>query len=229
VAAEGGPRYELLRGVDTHKDQAYVLSVLGQSQLAHALFPVGEYTKPQIRQLARDYGLPVAERAESQDLCFLADNDYRRFLRQHAQQAIAPGPIVRRGGEVVGTHTGLPFYTIGQRKGIGVTGPEPLYVLGTRPESNALVVGTAAELGHGRLRAASVNWISGSTPAEAVRAAVKIRYKAAPAAATVTPLPERQAEVAFDQPLRDISPGQAAVFYDDEVCLGGGIIQRDQT
>jgi tRNA-specific 2-thiouridylase len=227
VESGTGTRYELLTGVDTHKDQAYVLSVLGQAQLAHALFPVGDYTKPQIRELARDFKLPVAERPESQDLCFLADNDYRRFLRQHAGAAITPGPIVRRGGQVVGQHEGLPFYTVGQRKGLGVPGPEALYVLGARPETNTLVVGTAAELGRSRLRAARVNWISGEAPGGPARAAVKIRYKATPAQATVTPLPGQEAEAVFDQPLRDITPGQAAVFYAGEVCLGGGIIQRD--
>jgi tRNA-specific 2-thiouridylase len=220
--------YRLLKSIDDHKDQSYVLSVMGQRQLAHALFPVGEHSKPQIRQMAREFGLPVAERAESQDLCFLADNDYRRFLRDRAGGAIQPGPIVRGDGTVIGEHSGLPFYTIGQRKGIRVNGPEPLYVIGTRPESNALVVGPAAELGADRLTAGRVNWIAGEPPASPRRAEVKIRYKAAPVVATVTPLPGARVEVAFDQPLRDITPGQAAVFYDGDVCLGGGIILREQ-
>jgi len=220
-------RYELLAGADPRKDQSYVLSVMGQAQLRHAMFPVGNYTKPEIRQLARDYGLPVAERAESQDLCFLADNDYRRFLRDHAGEAIQPGPIVRPDGTVVGAHTGLAYYTVGQRKGIGVAGPEALYVLGTRPEANALVVGPAEELGDDHLTAARVNWVAGTPPAGPFRAEVKIRYKAAPAWATVTPLPGRRAAVSFDGRLRDITPGQAAVFYDGAICLGGGIIQRE--
>jgi tRNA-specific 2-thiouridylase len=188
---------------------------------------VGYYTKPEIRQLARDFMLPVAERPESQDLCFLADNDYRRFLRDHAGGAIVPGPIVRRDGRVVGQHTGLPFYTIGQRKGIGVAGGEPLYVIGTNPATNTLVVGTAGELGRNGLVAERVNWVSGAAPEGPVRAEVKIRYKARPAWATVSSLPAHRAEVAFDAPLRDISPGQAAVFYQGEVCLGGGIIERE--
>ena len=217
---------QLLKGVDEKKDQSYVLSVMGQAQLAHALFPVGEYTKPQVRELARTFNLPVAERAESQDLCFLADNDYRRFLTKHAGGNIRPGPIVRRDGRVIGEHSGLPFYTIGQRKGIGIAAPEPLYVIGTQPEANALVVGTADELGSDRLTAMRVNWVSGSLPASPIRAEVKIRYKAAPAWAAVTPLAGHRAEAVFDQRLRDITPGQAAVFYDGEVCLGGGIIER---
>lgn len=221
--------YQLLKGLDDKKDQSYVLSVMGQAQLQHALFPVGGFTKPQIRDLAREFNLPVAERPESQDLCFLADNDYRRFLTEHAASgAIRPGPIARGDGTIVGEHTGLPFYTIGQRKGIGVSSPEPLYVIGTRPETNTLIVGGAEELGSDRLTAARVNWVSGQPPAGPIRAQVKIRYKAAPAWATLTPLPDRRVDVVFEQRLRDITPGQAAVFYADggEVCLGGGIIQR---
>jgi len=221
-----GGEVQLLKGVDEKKDQSYVLSVMGQEQLAHALFPVGDYTKPQIREMAREFNLPVAERPESQDLCFLADNDYRRFISEHAGAAVQPGPIVRQDGMVVGEHSGLPFYTIGQRKGIGIAASEALYVIGTAPERNALIVGTAAELGSDRLRAIRVNWVSGSPPASPLRAQVKIRYKAAPAWATVTPLEGNQAEVAFENRMRDITPGQAAVFYADEVCLGGGIIQR---
>jgi tRNA-specific 2-thiouridylase len=221
--------YELLKGVDDRKDQSYVLSVMGQSQLRHAVFPVGGYTKPAIRQMARDFGLPVADRAESQDLCFLADNDYRRFLGEHAPDSIRPGPIQRRDGAVLGIHSGLPFYTIGQRKGIGVAAPQALYVIGTQPESNTLIVGTAEELGRSRLTAARVNWVSGDTPSAPLRAEVKIRYKAVPAWATVTPLPGHRAEVVFDHLLRDITPGQAAVFYAGDSCLGGGIIEREGT
>ena len=224
--AKSFAQYQLLKGLDPLKDQSYVLSVMGQEQLAHALFPVGEHTKPAIRQMARDFKLPVAERAESQDLCFLADNDYRRFLRERAGGSIQPGPIVRSDGRVVGEHAGLPFYTVGQRKGIGVTGPEALYVIGTRLTDNALVVGPAAELGADHLVAGRVNWMAGEAPPGAPRAEVKIRYKATPAWGSVTPLPGGRAEVLFDQPLRDITPGQAAVFYDGDICLGGGIIER---
>ncbi len=227
-AEPGGTTYQLLKGLDDRKDQSYVLSVMGQPQLAHALFPIGEHNKPAIRQMARDFKLPVAEREESQDLCFLADNDYRRFVREHAGRAIEPGPIVRRDGSVVGEHTGLPFYTIGQRKGIGVSGPLPLYVLATQPAGNALVVGTVDELGQDRLTAARVNWTSVRPPADPFRAEVKIRYRAGPAWAEVTPLPGARASVEFDQPLRDITNGQAAVFYSGEQCLGGGVIERGE-
>jgi tRNA-specific 2-thiouridylase len=227
-SAPAGGAYQLLKGLDDRKDQSYVLSVMGQAQLAHALFPIGEHLKPDIRQMARDFKLPVAEREESQDLCFLADNDYRRFVREHAGRAIEPGPIVRRDGSIVGEHNGLPFYTIGQRKGIGVAGPQPLYVLGTQPAGNALVVGTLDELGQDRLTAGRVNWTSGRPPGGPFRAEVKIRYRAAPAWAEVTPLTGARAGVVFEQPLRDVTPGQAAVFYAGEVCLGGGVIERGE-
>jgi tRNA-uridine 2-sulfurtransferase len=227
AAGAADPTYQLLQGLDPKKDQSYVLSVMKPEHLAHALFPVGEYTKPQVRALARELQLPVAERPESQDLCFLADGNYRRFIGQAAPEAVRPGPIVRADGRAVGRHTGLPFYTIGQRKGINLPGPEPLFVLELRPESNTLVVGPAAELGRSRLNARAVNWISAAPPSGPIRAEVKIRYKAAPVWASVTPGPGDSAEVVFDAPRRDITPGQAAVFYDGEVCLGGGIIQKE--
>ncbi|MBI3361129.1 MAG: tRNA 2-thiouridine(34) synthase MnmA, partial [Chloroflexi bacterium] len=176
--------------------------------------------------LARELGLPVAERPESQDLCFLADGNYRRFLADHAPAAVHSGPIVSTSGDFLGEHRGLPFYTIGQRKGIGVAAPEALYVIGTDPARNALIVGSEAELGNDRLTAARVNWIAGSPPPGTIRASVKIRYKAAEAPATVTPLGMDRVEVVFDHRLRDITPGQAAVFYEGEVCLGGGIISQ---
>lgn len=218
--------FQLLKAVDEKKDQSYVLSVMGQAQLRHALFPLGEYTKAEVRELAREFKLPVAERPESQDLCFLADNDYRRFLGQYAGDSLRPGPIQRTDGTVIGQHEGLPLYTIGQRKGIGIAAPEPLYVLGTKPDSNALIVGTVDELGSDRLTAARVNWVSGHVPEIPVQAQVKIRYKAPPVSATILPLPSQRVEVRFAQHLRDITPGQAAVFYEGEVCLGNGIIER---
>lgn len=217
----------LLKAVDAHKDQSYVLSVMGQAQLKHAMFPLGEYTKPQVRELARKFNLPVAERPESQDLCFLADGNYRRFLTQYGGGDIPAGPIIRTDGTVLGQHQGLPFYTIGQRKGIGVSGPDPLYVIGSRPAENALVVGTLAELGNDQLTVSRVHWASGVVPSERVQAEVKIRYKAPSVPATITPLPNNRAEVVFSQRLRDITPGQVAVFYDGEAVLGNGIIERD--
>ncbi len=217
---------QLLTGLDVDKDQSYVLHVLTQEKLARVLFPVGEYTKAQVRAMAAERGLPVASRRDSQDLCFLADGDYRRFLRDWSPAGtIEPGQIVDSSGRVLGQHSGLPFYTVGQRKGLGIAAAEPLFVLRLDPASNALVVGPAAELGRDHLTAHSVNWIAGSPPAGPLEAQVKIRYKARPAPATVTPLPDGRVDVRFEQPLRDITRGQAAVIYQGEVCLGGGLIE----
>ena len=222
--------YQLLKGLDDAKDQSYVLSVMGQPELSHVLFPVGEYAKPDVRKLAEKFGLPVASKHDSQDLCFLADNDYRRFLTDHAPKAMQPGPILLRDGKQngrqIGEHTGLPNYTIGQRKGINLAWPEPLYVLATDSRRNALIVGPAAQLGRDHLIANRVHWITGQTPVEPFRAELKIRYKARPAWATVTPLPGDRMQVQFDNPLRDISPGQGAICYDGDICLGGGIIEK---
>jgi tRNA-uridine 2-sulfurtransferase len=223
-----GSGVELLRGVDRNKDQSYVLHVLNQSQLKHALFPLGEYTKEEVRQLARDFNLPVADRTESQDLCFLGDEDYRDFLRRNAPEVQKPGPILNNQGEQLGEHQGLAFYTIGQRKGLGISSPIPLYVLEKDIGSNALIVGRKEELGRRDLLVKDVNWISGTPPDDAFRAEVKIRYRAREAWATVTPQAGDSAEVLFDESLLDITPGQAAVFYDGDLCLGGGLIQTSQ-
>jgi tRNA-specific 2-thiouridylase len=217
-------KIQLLKGLDEKKDQSYVLSVLTQEKLRHALFPLGEYIKPQVRQLARDFDLPVAERSDSQDLCFLGDGDYRQFLLRHAPQVQTPGPILTRAGQPVGEHGGLAFYTIGQRKGLNVASPVPLYVLEKDLARNALIVGEAAELGGQALTAVQVQWVSGEAPAMPLRASVKIRYKAIETPGIITPLDEGRVRVAFDQPLRDITPGQAVVFYEGDVCLGGGLI-----
>jgi tRNA-specific 2-thiouridylase len=187
---------------------------------------VGDHTKAEVRELARKFNLPVAERADSQDLCFIADKDYHRFLNDHAPGVARPGPIVDRAGRVLGEHKGLPFYTIGQRKGIGIAAPEAYYVLGADPERNALIVGFESELGQTTMRVGRVNWVSGIAPRETFTAGIKIRYQATERRGTVTPIGNDRAGVALDEPMRDITPGQAAVFYDGEVCLGGGIILR---
>lgn len=216
--------YQLLKGRDREKDQSYVLYMLGQEELRHLLLPLGDYTKEQVRAMARQRGLPVADRAESQDLCFLADNDYRRFLRVHAPEAIRPGPILDTTGRVIGEHKGLPFYTIGQREGLGIAAPEALYVMEIDVSRNALVVGTKAELGRRELVATEVNYVSGQVPQESLEITAKIRYKAVESEALLIPLEDGQARVTFARPQRDITPGQGVVFYQGEVVLGGGII-----
>jgi tRNA-specific 2-thiouridylase len=217
---------ELLRAVDHTKDQSYVLHVLGQDKLKHALFPVGDYPKTEIRAIAERHGLPTASRKDSQDLCFLAGEDYRNFLQRNAADILKPGEIVTSDGSSLGEHTGLANYTIGQRKGLGVASPVPLYVLGKNAQSNTLVVGTQDELGSQELTARDVNWMRGDAPVEQFRAEVKIRYTAKEAGALVMPVDENQVQVRFDTPQRDVTAGQAAVFYQGDVLIGGGIISK---
>lgn len=228
---ERAGKFELLKGVDPQKDQSYALSVLNQGQLSAALFPLGEHTKQETRQMARRLGLHVADKHESQDLCFIADGNYRNFVQRNAPagaRALEPGDIVDTQGKVLGRHTGLAFYTIGQRKGLGLAVGEPLYVLALDTVRNAVVVGRAEELGKRELVAAEVNWISGEPPSGATRVTAKIRYRASEMPATLAPDEQAPgaARVVFDSPLRDITPGQAVVFYEGDVCLGGGIIKH---
>jgi tRNA-specific 2-thiouridylase len=229
---------ELYKGIDPLKDQSYALSLLTQDQLAHSMFPLGEYTKAQTRELARRFDLRVSAKQESQDLCFIADGDYRNFIRRNRPAAAVPGPILDTHGSVLGTHAGLPFYTIGQRKGLGLASGRPLYVTALDPSRNAVVVGPGDELGRQELVAHGVNWIpprvGESLSYAPLRVHARIRYRAAEHPAIVYPLssllpgesagPPASVRVVFDHPLRDITPGQAVVFYDSDRCLGGGLI-----
>ncbi len=219
-----GGRYRLRMGSDPQKDQSYVLYMLGQEDLRRVLFPVGSYTKDQVREIARRWDLPVAGKDESMELCFVADDDYRRFLRERVPHAVQPGPILDTAGREIGQHQGLPFYTVGQRRGLGIAAPEALYVIRLDVARNALVVGPARELGRRTLVAEEVSYVSGTPPGRPVRVRAKIRYKATLADATWTPLGAGQAQVEFDTPLRDVTPGQAVVAYQDDMVLGGGMI-----
>jgi len=216
--------YELLQAVDKDKDQSYVLYTLNQNQLAHVLFPVGEYNKSEVRGLARQYGLAVAGKHESQDLCFLADGDYRRFLKQHSEQPLSPGPIVTEDGQELGQHAGLPFYTIGQRRQLGISASHPLHVLRKDIHLNALVVGRREALGRKELMVRGLNWIGGRPPSTSSPLQVKIRYKAQPVMGIISDLEHDSAHVLFDVPVFGVTPGQGAVFYDNNICLGGGLI-----
>lgn len=219
-------QHQLLKGLDETKDQSYVLSVMGQEQLRHAMFPVGEYPKSEVRALAQKFGLNVASKKDSQDLCFLGNRDYREFLQVHVPEILVEGPIVLKDGQQIGTHHGLANYTIGQRKGLGVTYPEPLYVVAKNPYRNALIVGIYDELGQSDLVAKRVNWISGVPPAHPFPAEVKIRYKSEAKPATITPLGADRFHAKFIEPVRDITPGQAAVLYIGNTCIGGGEIEQ---
>lgn len=216
--------YELHTALDSAKDQSYVLHVLDQSQLARALFPVGEYTKPQVRQLALEYRLPVATQSESMDLCFLGRGSGAEFLRRHLAQPPTPGPILNSHGIQLGQHAGLPFYTIGQRKGLGISGPTPLFVIAKDAGRNALIVGARDELSRTQVRVRRVNWIANMPPDGPVAVGVKIRSVSPAVPAIITPAANNTAWVHFADPAAGIAPGQGAVFYDGARCLGGGII-----
>jgi tRNA-specific 2-thiouridylase len=218
--------YELLKGIDPAKDQSYVLHRLGQRQLAHALFPLGDYVKSKVREMAHARGLPVFNRADSQDLCFLGNGDYREFLSRHAPQAPRPGPILDTTGRTLGEHRGLPYYTIGQRRGLGIAAPQALYVLALDPRRNGVIVGRAEELGRRELVAVDMTYVSGHPPANPLRVTAKIRYKAREAPATLTPQPGNRAHVRFDASLRDITPGQGVVLDQGALVLGGGTIEK---
>jgi tRNA-specific 2-thiouridylase len=218
--------FRLLRARDTNKDQSYFLYMLGQQELASVVFPLGGWSKARVRGYVKRKGLPVAERPESQDVCFVRDGDYRDFIQRHRPEAIRPGAIYDTQGRYLGEHRGLPFYTIGQREGLGISAPRPLYVLEIDSARNALVVGHAEALGNSALVAEQVSYIGGSPLLPASRLTAKIRYRAREAAASFWPLPGQRARLVFDQSLRDITPGQAVVFYRGQEVLGGGVISH---
>jgi len=220
-------RYTLRRGKDQKKDQSYVLFGLSQQQLAHSLFPLGDLDKSTVRKLARDRQIPTAEKGESQEICFIPDHNYGRFLRERRPEALQPGEIVDRKGKVLGHHQGVSFYTVGQRKGLGIVAEHPLYVLDLLPDERKVVVGTENEVYRKEAAVFGVNWVSIPPPVEKIEAKVKIRYAAAPASAVVEPRGDG-AFIRFDQPQRAITPGQAMVFYQDDLLLGGGFIIRNQ-
>jgi tRNA-specific 2-thiouridylase len=217
--------HRLLRGRDPSKDQSYFLFGLNQEQLARAVFPVGDLTKEDVRRMAAERALPTAQKPESQEICFVPDGDYAAFVEKASAPADRSGSVVDRDGRVLGSHGGIHRFTVGQRKGLGLTSARPLYVLAVEPDTRAVVVGEAEALESSSLVARDVNWLSMPPPCRALRATVKIRYRAADAPAMLEPLPKRRVRVAFDGPERAITPGQAAVFYDGEVCLGGGWIE----
>ncbi|HEV2390759.1 MAG TPA: tRNA 2-thiouridine(34) synthase MnmA [Verrucomicrobiae bacterium] len=215
----------LKRGHDPRKDQSYFLFSLGQQQLARALFPLGEKTKADTREVARQCQLKTADKEESMEICFVPDNDYGKFLRQAKLAQTHRGEIVNVEGHVLGFHEGIEFYTIGQRKGLGISSPRPLYVLDLDPAANRVVVGgDVSGLERDEFIAERCNWIAYDPPPESVAATVKIRYNHPGAAATVTPLASGRAKVKLHTPQRAVTPGQAAVFYQDDLVLGGGWI-----
>ena len=221
---EASGKYRLLRGRDRSKDQSYVLYQLGQHQLAHLLLPVGEYDKSSIRRSARQAGLINADKSDSQDICFVPDGDYTRFLQEYGGVKMIPGDFVDRAGHVLGRHKGLPCYTTGQRKGLGVSAGRHVYVVRKNAADNTILLGDNEELYARELTACRVNWISGTAPTEPVAVTAKTRYSQREAAATVEPLPGGRIRMVFTEPQRAVTPGQAVVFYDGDLVLGGGTI-----
>src|SRR6266850_4697251 len=215
-------RHLLLRAMDARKDQTDFLWPLSQAQLAAARFPVGALTKDEVRAHARRLGLVTADKPESQEICFVPDDDYRGFLRRRAPDIFRLGAIVDRGGRVLGTHEGIAAYTVGQRRGLGLATGRPLYVVELDPRRNAVTVSEAADLEHDRLVARAANFIACEPPRAPLRVEAKIRHNHQPAAATIHALGDGRVEVVFDHPQRAISPGQSVVFYSGEVVVGGG-------
>ncbi|MGD8399841.1 MAG: tRNA 2-thiouridine(34) synthase MnmA [Bacillota bacterium] len=218
-------RWVLKKGLDPTKDQSYVLYGLTQAQLAKCLFPLGEYSKTEIRNKARQFGLNVADKPDSQEICFIPGEDYGRFIEEYRPGAVRPGKIVTETGAVLGNHRGIIHYTVGQRKGLRIAAPRPLFVKAIRPETNEVVVGEAESIFGDRLVATHLNWVAWDKFDGKRAVTVKIRYGARPAPATLQPLSATRVAVRFAVPQRAITPGQAVVFYQDDVVLGGGTIE----
>lgn len=222
-------RFQLLRSLDPAKDQSYFLWGLSQGQLSRSEFPLGELSKSEVRAIAHQAALPVADKPESMELCFVPNGNYVQFIQAYASENqislnSAEGEIVSESGEVLGRHDGIHNFTIGQRKGLGFSAGKPLYVLAIEPETNRVIVGDDAALRTTALTVESVNWVSVAEPSEPIRAFVKIRHKHDPAPASVEAIPGSRARIIFDAPQRAVTPGQAAVFYDGDVVVGGGWI-----
>ena len=226
-----GGRYLLRRGVDASRDQSYFLFGLTQPQLERSLFPLGDVPKSEVRRLAAEMGLPVAHKSESHEICFVPNGDYARFVelyvgRKESERDESSGEIVAEDGQVLGEHTGIHHYTIGQRRGLGVATGRPMYVVKIEPASRRVVVGEGQSLLRKQFRAAGVNWIAVEDLREPMRVEVKIRHQFKPAWAEVCPTSDLQrVEVEFDEPQRAVTPGQAAVFYDGDLVVGGGWIE----
>ena len=218
-------RFLLRKGVDANKDQSYFLSALTQNQLSRALMPLGQHSKDEVRAMARRFKLRTADKLESQELCFVADDNYRRFLNEQVPEKIHEGDIVDKDDNVLGTHQGIPFYTVGQRRGLGIAAASPLYVTRVDAHENTIEVGDHADLLRQTMQVERINLISIDQFEEPIRALVKVRSRDEGALATILPLSETEANVKFDEPRRAITPGQATVFYDGDIVIGGGWIK----
>ncbi|MBW2019453.1 MAG: tRNA 2-thiouridine(34) synthase MnmA [Deltaproteobacteria bacterium] len=224
IRQEPNGRFCLLKGVDRAKDQSYFLARLSQKQLSRVLFPLGTYTKKQVREMAEAWGFGTFMDSESQELCFVRHPSYKDFLSSLAEVPPKPGPIVNTRGDIIGHHQGLHAYTVGQRRGIGIPGPEPYYVIRLDNKQNRLVIGSKSELAATECRVTDINWIETKVPDKPISVQTRIRYRHQEAASTLTPLGPSTATVRFSEAQYAITPGQAAVFYKGERVLGGGWI-----
>lgn len=219
-------RYLLKKGLDKSKDQSYVLYVLTQEQLAHTLFPIGRLTKEETRKKAAELGLAIAQKEESQEICFVPDNNYPGFVREYSPAPDKPGPIFYKDGRVIGEHKGIIHYTIGQRKGLGIAWPHPLYVISINEAEDSIVVGEREDLNKTALIATDINLIAIERLEAPLKVAAKIRYKSPESEAAVFPIEGGRVRVEFAHPESAITPGQAVVFYDGDIVIGGGTIER---
>jgi tRNA-specific 2-thiouridylase len=219
-------RYLLKKGKDTAKDQSYFLYSLTQDQLSRTLMPIGNLTKGEVREMAKTWNLPVAAKPESQEICFVPVGRYPEFLKKRIPQAFRPGPVKDASGRIMGKHRGIINFTVGQRRGMGIAAPHPLYVIFIEGKENTIVVGSQSDLYRKKLLASSVNLISLEKLERPVKAKAKIRYKHEESKALVTPASRRQVLVEFETPQRAITPGQSVVFYERDVVIGGGIIEK---
>lgn len=226
IDKKGNGKFLLKKGKDTRKDQSYFLCQLTQEQLKRTLFPLGNLTKVKVKLIAQEMGLPTTTRPESQEICFVTDNDHAAFLRDNMQEKIKPGPILDQQGKVLGQHQGIMFYTVGQRKGLGITASTPLYVTAIDPARNAVIVGSKEQTYANELVADNVNWIAITMPQKPIRIKARIRYRHAEADAIVGSLDETHVHAKFNKPQIAITPGQAVVFYDGDNLIGGGRITR---
>ena len=219
-------KFVLKKALDSSKDQSYVLYSMTQSQLEHTMFPLGSLNKSETRMIAEQNGFVNADKPDSQDICFVPDGDYASVIELHTGRKTPPGDFIDPDGNIIGRHKGIIHYTIGQRRGLGISAPEPLYVLNINPADNTVTLGHDRDLFSSDADVSDVNWISGCSPEHEFRCSVKIRYRHPEQPATVIPLGKDRVKVVFDEPQRAITPGQAAVFYDGDVVLGGGVIMQ---
>lgn len=219
-------RLLLKKGKDQSKDQSYFLCQLTREQLEHTLFPIGGLTKAKVKQIAEKMAIPVVDRPESQEICFIPEDDSAGFLKDHARGEIKPGPILDQRGNILGQHQDIMFYTIGQRKGLGIAAASPLYVTAIDPARNAVIVGTKEQTYASELEADNLNWIDSAMPEKPFKAKAKIRYRQPEADAVISPLDTTRVQVKFKKPQMAITPGQYVVFFDGDTVLGGGRIIR---